>query len=39
VGGPFTSGPGATCLPSTTTVELVERGVDLALWQATAFGT
>jgi hypothetical protein len=32
-GGSWTSGPGAVCEPGTTTIELFERGTDLALWR------
>ena len=32
-GGRFNTDPSATCLATTTTVELFERGIDYAVWQ------
>jgi hypothetical protein len=39
MGGHWSSGPGAACQPSTTTVELTEHGLDSAVWQTTAAGS
>jgi hypothetical protein len=39
LGGMWASGPGATCRPGTTTLDLVEQGNDTALWHFTTTGT
>jgi hypothetical protein len=39
VGGRWSADPGASCRPSTTIVDLVERGPDWGLWHSTATGS
>jgi hypothetical protein len=39
LGGPFTSGPGAVCLPATTTLDVFGAGSDYSLLKQTLTGT
>jgi uncharacterized protein YkwD len=39
LGGQWTSDPGAACRPATTTVDVVERGTDAALWHTAVTGS
>jgi len=39
MGGAWAGQPGAACSPSSTTVQLIERGPDTAMWQTTLTGS